>query len=181
MYKTTQSFFGTIQQQQVCPTCDGIGKIFESKCKVCSGKGFNKKKEEIEIDIPVGVDNGDRIRVSGKGEAGYRGSRPGDLYLVVKIKPIQGLSRQGQDIHSEIQVDYFDFLLGTSAKIQTVWGEIEIDIPELTNPEKKLRLKGRGMPKLNNPGNKGDHYISLKVQMPKKLSKKQRELLEGLK
>lgn len=170
VYQRVDTIFGVVQQEIVCPTCEGSGQTYEDPCKVCKGKGSYEENEVIEVDIPVGVATGDKVRVMGKGEAGYKGSEPGDLYLRVSIKKDQGFEREGQDVTSTVTVDYLDFLLGTRVDINTVWGEVEVQIPALTNPEGKLRLKNQGMPKLNNPGNKGDHYLKLKVKMPDSLS-----------
>ncbi|NJK70827.1 MAG: molecular chaperone DnaJ [Thermales bacterium] len=181
VYQRVETIFGTIQQETQCPECEGVGKLYDKKCNVCTGKGFNKANDNIEIDIPVGVDTGDKIRVNGKGEAGYKNSNPGDLYLMVNILKHNHLSRDNQDINSSIKVNYFDFLLGTQVDVYTVWGEVEIKIPAGTSPDKKLRLKNQGMPSLNNSRNKGDHYLQLIPMMPKKLTKKQIKSLEKLK
>jgi molecular chaperone DnaJ len=180
VYQRMETIFGVVQQEAQCPTCEGLGKIYEKKCKVCAGKGFNQHKEELEVEIPVGVSSGDRVRVAGKGEAGYRGSEAGDLYLIIKIKDHKYLSRDGQDITSTVEIGYFDLLLGSTIDVYTVWGDVEVTIPEFSTPEGKLRLKNQGMPTLNNAANKGDHYIKLKVKMPKHLSKDQRKSLEQL-
>lgn len=180
VYQRVETIFGVIQQETVCPTCDGSGQNFEKQCSKCKGKGFNKESEELEVEIPVGVDTGDKVRVAGKGQAGYRGSQPGDLYLVVKIKSHTYLQRENQDITSTIEVGYLDLLLGARVDVYTVWGEVEVQIPALTNPEGKLRLKGQGMPKLNNQSLKGDHYLKIKVKMPKKLTGEQMESLQRL-
>lgn len=177
VYQRVETIFGVIQQETQCPTCDGIGKIYDKKCHVCTGKGYNQNTEELEVEIPVGVDNDDKVRVSGKGEAGYRGSESGDLYLIIKVANNKLLTREKQDITSTIEIGYFDLLLGSHIDVYTVWGEVEVQIPPMTNPEGKLRLKGQGMPALNNPNNKGDHYIKLKIRMPEKLTNDQSEVL----
>jgi len=177
VYQRVETIFGVIQQETSCPTCEGSGQTYEKKCSVCDGKGYRSQREEIEVQIPAGVANGDRIRVPGKGEAGYRGSQPGDLYLQVSIVKHQNLIREGLDIYSDVEVGYFDVLLGSRIDVQTVWGEVEVLIPALSNPQNKLRLKEQGMPKLNNPKTKGDHYINLRIRMPKKLSTEQQEVL----
>lgn len=180
VYQRVETIFGIVQQETVCPTCDGTGNTYEKKCHVCEGKGYNEENEELEVTIPVGVDNNDKVRVSGKGEAGYKGSAAGDLFLIVKIKQHKTIERDGKNVTSTLEVDYFDILLGTSLDVETVWGEVEIKIPPLTNPEGKLRLKNQGMPELNNTKNKGDHMIKIKVKMPKKLSGKQKQQLETI-
>jgi molecular chaperone DnaJ len=181
VYQRMQTIFGVIQQETVCPTCSGRGKIFEQNCHSCKGKGFKEEVEKIKVDIPVGVDDGDLIKVSGKGHAGYQGSSPGDLFLRVKIKPEKGLRRDNMDTFSIVKIDYFDLLLGAKISVPTVWGETLIEIEPLTNPKDKLKIKNKGMPKLNNPSIRGDHYIDLQVQMPSKLNKEQSEVLQNLK
>ena len=180
VYQRVETIFGVIQQETQCPTCEGTGNVYEKKCHVCTGKGYNEEQEELEVTIPVGVDTGDKVRVSGKGEAGYKGSDPGDLFLVVNILPHKSLRREGLNITSTIAVDYFDLLLGTRVDVDTVWGEVEMEIPKYTNPDQKLRLKEQGMPALNNTKKKGDHYIKIKTVMPKKLSGKQLKTLEDI-
>lgn len=171
VYQRMETIFGIIQQEAICPTCSGNGKIPEKPCTHCNGKGYEEILDKIEVDIPLGVNDGDRIRVAGKGEAGYRGSEPGDLYLVVNIKSHRYLTREGLDIISTIEINYFDLLLGSRIDIYTVWGDTEIRIPPMTNPDGRLRLKGKGMPKLNNADICGDHFIKLKVHMPENLDK----------
>lgn len=180
IYQRIQTIFGIVQQEVVCPSCEGTGQNYEHKCKVCNGKTYVEETEKISVKIPAGVDNGDRIRVPGKGQAGYRGSQPGDLYLNVNVVQHKNLVRQGQDIFSKIKIDFLDIILGTSVSVQTVWGSVEMKVPALTPPETKLKLKGKGMPKLNNKEIRGDHYVSLEVLMPKKLSTKQQAVLQKL-
>ena len=175
-----QTILGVIQQERACQDCVGTGKIPEKECKDCSGKGFQVDNDKISVKIPQGVSTGDRIRVAEKGEAGYRGSVPGDLYLLVGIKSNKDLQRDGDDIYSKVEVDYYDLLLGTSVDVETVWGQVEVTIPKLTNPNKQLRLKNQGMPRLNRSDQKGDQYININVKMPKKLTKKQEKVVEGL-
>ncbi len=180
VYQRMETVFGTIQQETVCPTCDGSGKTFEKVCKICTGKGHTQEEEELSVKIPVGIDTGDRVRVSGKGQAGYRGSNPGDLFLAIDVKKVKELVRNGMDVSSSTDIHYLDLILGTKLDVNTVWGVVEVTIPELTNPEGQLRLRGQGMPKLNNPSQKGDHYLKLNIKMPSKIDKKQREMLAEL-
>lgn len=180
VYQRSSTFFGTIQEEVVCPTCLGIGKIYDKMCQVCLGKGFNKEKEQITFKIPVGVDNGDRIKITGKGEAGYRGSQPGDLFIRVSIKDQPGVLRKGQDTFGTIEVGYFDLVLGKKTKVKTVWGETDLKIAEMTPPDGQIKLEKMGMPKLNNPSQKGDHYVSLKVIMPKNLSQLDKDVIKQI-
>lgn len=180
VFQRMQTFFGVVQQETVCPTCEGHGKVFEKACSVCAGDGYRVKTETIKVKIPAGIDSGDRIRVTGKGQAGYRGSEPGDLYLLVNIGKHVSLQRDGLDIYTEVNVPYLDVLLGTSVDVDTVYGKMEVKVPELTKPGTKLRIKGKGMPKLNNPSQVGDQFIKVNVKMPSKLKKEQIAILQKL-
>ncbi len=180
VYQRVQTIFGTVQQEIVCPTCNGNGETFDKVCQICHGKGFEETVEEINLDVPVGISSGQRLKVPNKGEAGYHGSDPGDLYVLINVKEDKKLKREGMDIYSSVEINYIDLLLGTNAKIETVWGVVEIKIPALTDPSKELRLRDHGMPKLSNSNVKGDHHLKIKIQMPTSLSKAQKELLESV-
>ena len=172
--------FGVIQQEQRCPDCEGLGKKPEKNCGECSGNGFVSKVETIEVDIPAGIRDGDRVRVPGKGQAGYQGSNPGDLLLRINMQVDRGIRLEGLDTYSAVTVDYLDLMIGTKVDVDTVWGVMEVAVPKMTNPDRKLRLKNQGMPKLNNASVKGDHYIEIKVKMPDKLKKKDLKAIEDI-
>jgi molecular chaperone DnaJ len=110
VYQRIQTIFGVVQQEIECPECEGRGKIFETKCTVCHGACFTQEIEKISVDVPSGIDTGQRIRVKGKGQAGYQGSEPGDLYLSIETLPNKNLVRDGLDINSTLEIDYFDLL-----------------------------------------------------------------------
>jgi molecular chaperone DnaJ len=171
VYKKVTTIFGVMQQPMECQDCSGTGKTFEKSCTDCHGQGFVNQPDEIKIDIPVGIRQGERIRIRGRGEAGYRGSTPGDLFLLVLEKKHTTLERDGMDIYSKVKVNYFDLLMGTKLKVQTVWGETEIKIDAGTNPNEPIILHEKGMPKLNQAKNKGNHILTLDVTMPKLNSK----------
>jgi molecular chaperone DnaJ len=181
VYQRSTTMFGIVQEEHLCPTCNGMGQVFEKPCKKCKGQSRVEETEKIEVNIPSGVNTGDRVRVSGKGEAGYHGSAPGDLFLVIELKSHKNLTKDGLDVYSHVPINYFDLLLGTTLDVYTVWGEVSMKVPALTDPKKHLRLKGYGFPRLNNASQTGDHYLILDVQMPKKLGKKEKEQLEELK
>ena len=179
-YQRTQTIFGTIQQEVTCPTCKGKGEVFDTACHVCHGMGAEKKVNNIEVKVPVGTSDGLRIRFSGLGEVGYNNSAPGDLYVIINIKAQNEFELNNLDVYSEISVNYLDLLLGANLNVSTIWGKLEVKIPELTDPTKELRIKNQGMPKLNNASTKGDHYLRMKIVMPQSLSSSDREILAGI-
>ncbi len=180
VYQRFNTIFGVMQQEMECTNCSGRGKIFETKCTNCKGAGFTQEVETIEVDIPAGIDVGQRIRVKAKGQAGYQGSEAGDLFLSIELKKHKHLTRDGLDINSVLEIDYLDLLLGKKADVQTVYGEIEVTIPASTTPDAKLRVKEKGMPKLGNPKIKGDQFITLKVRMPSLSPAKLKQLQDVL-
>jgi len=180
VYQRMATVFGVIQQETTCPTCQGHGKFFEKACTKCSGSGYVEENEEIEVKIPVGISQGDRIRVAQKGQAGYRGSTPGDLYLYVNIINHDKLQRDGLDTYSTVNVNYFDLVLGGQVDVYTVWGEVKTKVPAGLNPSDKMRIKNHGLPKLNNAKIKGDHYINLNVLVPQKINKEQAKILQKM-
>ncbi len=169
--------FGTVQQRTTCPDCQGEGKKFEKECDECHGEGRVEKKKKIEVKIPSGVDTGETLRVRGSGEAGRRGGSAGDLFVHVRVKPSKQFQRRGTDIISVLQISVFEALLGKEATVDTFWGKVELKIPELTKDGQMLRIRGKG---IKRGSQQGDHIVRVEYDMPKKLSKKQREALEGL-
>jgi molecular chaperone DnaJ len=174
------TIFGTLQQEVECRTCDGLGKIYERQCKNCIGTGIKDKEETLSIKIPQGVSTGDKLRVKGKGEAGYRGSASGDLYINFNVLPHKIFTRDGLDIKSSIDINYFDLLTGVTLDVPTVSGEVSVNIPPLTEPNQILKLNSQGLPKLNQPNIKGNQFISFNVIMPKKLSSDQMTIIKNI-
>jgi molecular chaperone DnaJ len=181
VYQRMATIFGVVQNESICPTCHGSGKVYDNTCKKCKGKTIVEEIEEIEVKIPIGIRTGDRIRVTGKGQAGYKGSVPGDLYLNIAIKEHETLEVEELNTFSVLNVDYFDLLLGTEKDVYTVWGSVAMKIPPLTNPKGKLRIKNYGLPRLNNPSIKGDHYVTLNIKMPEKIGKEEMQILQDIK
>ena len=177
-YVRTQrrSLFGMVEQQEVCPQCNGRGKIITSSCPNCGGKGFNRVKKNIKVHIIAGINNGQQIRVQNMGERGVNGGPNGDLFVEVNVKPHQYFKRDGNDIHLTVPIDFVDAILGTSVDIPTVYGEATLNIPSGTQPGQIFRMRGQGVKDLRS-GRPGDQYVHLDIKMPTSLSKQQKELL----
>lgn len=170
VYQRRPTVFGTIQQEVQCPQCKGKGEVYDKACHKCHGSGAEKKLNDIEVQVPAGASDGLRIRFNGMGEVGYSGSTPGDLFIVINIKPQNEFELNNLDVYSNVNVSYFDLLLGANINVSTIWGKLEVKIPASTDPTKELRIKNQGMPKLNNISIKGDHYLRMNIIMPNKLS-----------
>ncbi|MDX1917707.1 MAG: molecular chaperone DnaJ [Candidatus Caenarcaniphilales bacterium] len=177
--RTSQSFLGMVTQVTTCPTCAGNGKIITSPCRVCAGKGRNIEKSEIEITVPKGVDENSRLVWRGKGHDGKNGGPPGDLYVVLKIKPHTRLKRKGLDVFEEKEISVWQAILGDELSIETIHGEHQISVKPGTQSNTKLVLSGMGV-WLDN-GQHGNHQVELKVKIPTKkdLSKELQDLIES--
>lgn len=178
-YVTTQqrTIFGVMEQQSVCPTCGGSGKIITDKCPECQGKGHKHIKRDLEVNIPAGINAGQQIVIRGKGEAGRNGGDNGDLYLEIVIIPHEFFKRDGNDIHIDVPISFVDATLGKKVDIPTVYGDAEVEIPAGVQPNQILRLKGRGIKDMRR-GTPGDQYVHVIVKTPTKISKTQKKLLE---
>jgi molecular chaperone DnaJ len=150
-----------------CQRCGGEGTIVTDPCSKCKGKKKVRKTEKKTINIPQGVDTGTRLRVSGMGDAGDRGAPPGDLYVIVEVKPHKFFKRSGNDLHGEIVINYPQAVLGSKVEVPSIDGHMELKIPSGTASDSVLRIKGKGMPDLRYPKRKGDVYINVKVEIPK--------------
>lgn len=174
------TILGRMQQQATCPTCRGTGEVVEKYCGDCSGKGVKNAPKTISITVPCGVEDGNRLRVRNEGDAGPKGGPPGDLYVFLSVKPDPLLKRQGTDIYSEVSVSFVDAILGAKLRVPTVDGDVDLALPAGTQPGATLRISGKGAPKLNRPEQRGSQFVSVKVQIPKNVSKKEKELLKQL-
>ncbi len=169
-----QGFF-TIER--TCPTCNGDGSTIDNPCIKCHGQGRKREQRSLKVTIPAGIEDGTRIRLSGEGEAGYRGGGHGDLYIFVSIRPHAYIQREGADIHCECPLDVATASLGGTIEIPTIdGGTARVTIPEGTQGGQKFRLKGKGMPIIRRD-NRGDMFIHVKIDIPTKLSNRQKELL----
>jgi molecular chaperone DnaJ len=165
--------------RKTCPHCRGAGRIIRQPCTQCKGQGVVRVERRLKIQVPPGVDNGTRLRLSQEGEAGYNGGPPGDLYVVIRLKEHPIFTREGSDLHCVVPVNIAQAALGAEIQIPTLDGLETVSIPPGSQPGDKLRVRGRGMPHLNSSG-RGDLYVHLEVKVPTKLTKEQRRLLESL-
>jgi molecular chaperone DnaJ len=178
--RATRTPFGSFAQVSVCPTCNGDGQVVADKCESCGGAGRKQETKKLKITIPAGVDTGTRLRVSREGDAGLKGGPPGDLYVYLAVDTDKVFRRDGINVQSEVEVNYLQAILGDTIKVKTVDGEEELVIPAGIQPNKVLTLEGKGVPKLGNPVSRGDHLITVKVVIPTKLGREEKELLHQL-
>ena len=174
-----QTLFGSFMTRTTCDKCGGSGTIFENTCKTCRGTGRVKKNKDIEVTIPAGVDTGNQLRISGKGEAGVNGGPNGDIYLEFYVRKHPIFEREDNDIYLDMPVTITDAVLGGKIEVPTLYGTVKVSVPAGSSSGDKLRLKGKGVSDVNN-GRKGDMYIILNVITPKKLSRDQKKLFESL-
>lgn len=173
-----QTILGNFQTQTICPDCQGEGTKIEKKCHKCHGSGHVRGDEKIKVTIPAGIDQGQSIKLSGKGEVGERGSA-GDLYIRINVSPNKKFVRRGDDIHSILHLSVKQAILGDKIDIETVDGLINFKIPEGTQSKTQFRLRDKGVPHLRTSG-RGDHIVEAVVDIPKGLSRGQRKILEEL-
>ena len=178
--RTTRTPFGSFAQVSTCPTCGGTGEMVEEPCETCGGSGHRQESKKLKITIPAGVDNGTRLRVSGEGDAGKRSGPAGDLYVYLFVEEDSHFRRDGINILSDLKITYLQAILGASIEVNTVDGEVKMEIPAGTQPNTVLTLENRGVPKLGNPVSRGDHLITVQVQIPNRLKPEERELIEKL-
>ncbi|MEI7690518.1 MAG: molecular chaperone DnaJ [bacterium] len=172
-----RTVFGTFAQTAVCPECQGVGKVPEKKCSKCDGKGRIKEQVSVKVKIPAGIDNGQSIRLDGKGEAAEKGGTPGDLYLHVRVNTDKRFERNGFNILSEAEITFPQAALGTTVEVETIDGNVKLKIPAGTQSGRMFKLSERGVPRINSR-NRGDHLVTVIVKTPTSLSRKQKKLLE---
>jgi len=174
---TQQSFFGTVRNVQSCPQCGGTGKVIEDKCATCGGTGYTTSRKTISVSIPAGIDNGQSVRIREKGEPGINGGPRGDLLVEVIVEDDKEFYRQGYDIYSTVKMSYAVAALGGSVVINTVDGKVIYDVKPGTVTDTRVRLKGKGVPTLQNRNVRGDHYVTLVMETPTKLTKEAKDIL----
>ena len=172
----SQGFFA---MQQTCPTCRGTGQIIEQPCSSCRGSGRQQVEKKVTVRIPPGVDNGDRLRVSGEGEGGLRGGRSGDLYVIIHVRESQVFEREGADLYCQLPLDPVTAMLGGIVEVPTVSGMTKMKVEAGTQSGAILRIKGKGMPALRG-GSRGDLHVRLQIETPVNLNSESKKLLEEL-
>lgn len=168
-----QGFFAV---SRPCPRCRGRGSVVESPCQACRGEGRVQVERTLRVRVPAGIDDGQRIRLAGEGEAGEHGGPPGDLYVEVRVQPHDVFVREGVDLHLSLPLSFPQVALGTTVSLPTLEGELELDVPAGTEAGDVLRVKGRGVPRVGRSG-RGDLLVHVRVRTPRSLSKAQRKLL----
>ena len=177
--QVTRTAFGQMVQTGVCPTCEGSGKVPEQPCERCGGSGREARERTWEVEIPPGIESGQRIRIAGAGHAGEPGGRSGDLYVVVRVAEDPELRREGRDLVSVARVQVTEAMLGATVTVPTLGGDREVEVPAGAQTGHAITLSGIGLPSLRG-GRRGDHHVLVEVVIPGDLSDEQRELVERL-
>ncbi|SCM80278.1 chaperone Hsp40, co-chaperone with DnaK [uncultured Sporomusa sp.] len=174
---TQNTPFGRMVNVRSCERCRGEGKIVKTPCKECNGRGKVRVKRKIKIKVPGGVDNGSRLRVAHEGEAGQRGGPPGDLYVYLFVKQHKLFTREGNDVVCEVPINFVQAALGDEIEVPTLDGRVKLKVPEGTQTGTVFRIKDKGIPHLRGHG-RGDQHVRVKIVTPKKLTDRQKELLQ---
>jgi len=177
--KTMQTILGTIAQQAVCDDCNGRGKTFDKECSKCKGVGHYREETKESIDIPAGINDGQSIAISGKGEVGQGGAPAGDLIVTVHVNPDNRFVRDGYDIRTTSHIDFAQAALGDKINIETVDGDVKMKIPAGVQSGEIYKIRGKGIPRLRGIG-RGNHLVEIIVDIPTKLSRKERKIIEQL-
>jgi molecular chaperone DnaJ len=177
LQQVSRTILGQFVRTHVCPQCAGRGVIIEHPCHTCEGGGLVVQERELPVDVPAGIHDGQRIRLSGEGHAGGAGGRAGDVYVLVRVKTDPRFVREGNDIYSQVDLTIVDAALGTTATVETLDGPLELELAPGTQPGDVRVLRGKGMPVLQGFG-RGDHRVLVNVSVPRRLSDDQRRLLQ---
>ena len=176
---TQQSLFGMVRNVQPCPECKGKGKIIKEKCPDCYGTGYKSSRKKIQVSVPAGIDNGQSIRIRGKGEPGINGGERGDLLVEVVVSRHPIFERQDYTIYSTSPITFAQAAMGGDVRIKTIDGDVLFNIKPGTQTNTKIRLKGKGIPTLRNKQVRGDHIVTLIVQVPERMTAEQKEALKA--
>ena len=175
----SQNIFGQFVQQRACPDCAGAGEVLDQPCRQCRGDGRVVVGRQLDVDIPKGIHDGQQIRVRGEGHAGFRSTDRGNAFVVVRVRPDPRFVRDGDDLHTAVRLTMTDAALGTTTKVQTPAGDIDLDVRAGSQPGEVRAIKGQGMPSLRG-SRRGDLYVRLDVAVPTQLTDEQRRLLEDV-
>jgi molecular chaperone DnaJ len=176
--RTQRTPFGLFQQTGPCPYCHGRGELPQDSCGDCGGEGLIRKKKEIEVSIPSGVEEGMKLRVSGEGEVGLNNGPSGDLYVQVHILDHKYFAREGNDLHLTVPISFSQAVFGDEIEVATINGKASLTVPAGTDSETIFRMKGKGLPSLH--GSSGDQMVKVRIEVPKKLSRQQKDLLKQI-
>lgn len=171
---------GMFQQTGTCTTCRGTGEVVDEYCPSCGGRGRNQTTKQLMITVPPGVDTGSRLRVRNEGDAGPKGGPSGDLYVMLRVKESPDFTRDGTNLYSTINISYLDAILGKQISVKTVDGFVDLNIQSGTQPAAVQRIDGKGVPKLGNGSVRGDHFITVQVKIPTRLTAEERALVSQL-
>lgn len=172
-----QTMLGSMRTASPCPKCGGTGQVIPDPCPKCGGKGTVRRQRSITVTIPAGIDNGQALTLRGQGEPGKRGGGAGDLYVAISVRPHRKFRRDGANLYSEMNISFAQAALGDELTIETLREPVKQTITEGTQPGQVLRVKGQGVPSLRNPSQRGDLFVTLNVEVPKRLNEKQRMAL----
>jgi molecular chaperone DnaJ len=178
--KVQNTILGGIQVVAECDNCHGVGKEAKNKCKTCSGRGVQEETKAIKINIPAGAYDGMVLRYRGSGSAGANGGETGDLFIEISVDPHEEFSRRGNDIHAKEDISVSLAVLGGTIEVPTILGKVKLKIPNGTQSETIFRIKDKGVPVIGREGKRGDHYVRIIVNIPKKVSKEDKKLWEKL-
>ncbi len=173
------TIFGRMQQQTVCPKCNGKGKEVSKKCEKCSGKGKNRVSKDLVVDIPAGIDNNQTMRLSGKGEAGINGGPAGDIYVNIKVKSHKVFTRDGSNVYVELPISVTQAVLGDNVEVPTIYGNVSLKIPAGTQTDTKFRVKGKGFKSVRG-GSIGDQICTVRIVTPTSLNPEEKKIYESL-
>jgi molecular chaperone DnaJ len=176
----TRSPFGQVMRQMTCDVCNGDGRVPSEPCERCDGRGREVRRRTLRVDVPAGIGDGQRIRLSGRGHAGERGGPPGDLYVLVRIEPDERFLRDGDDLVTMLEVSAPTAMVGATLAVPTLDGEVDLEIPAGTQPGEIFVVRGQGMPRLRRQGRRGDLRVVANVVVPRRLGREQRKLAERL-
>jgi molecular chaperone DnaJ len=175
-----RSILGNVMTSFVCPQCHGAGEEIPSPCRECNGEGRMERLDEVSFDVPPGVEDGSQFRISGRGEAGHRGGRSGDLFVRINLREDNRFRRRGNDLLASVAVSYPQAVLGATLELETIEGPVELRVPAGTQPGGMLRIRGRGVPLLGRPSARGDLLVEVRLEVPTHVNGEEEDLVRRL-